>query len=123
MVEFSNRIAIMYAGEIVELAEAREIFENPLHPYTRGLISSFPPLTGPKRKMTGIPGTPPNMVEPPKGCRFHPRCTMCQPVEGKVRPKLQEVLPGHWLAYHEGMPGVNSTGAPFKGLSQPGRAF
>jgi peptide/nickel transport system ATP-binding protein len=105
MVEFSNRIAIMYAGEIVEMAAAREIFENPLHPYTRGLISSFPPLVGPKRKMTGIPGAPPNMAEPPTGCRFHPRCTMCQPVEKVARPQLQEVLPGHWLAYHEGMPG------------------
>src|SRR6476469_1803619 len=106
MVEFSNRIAIMYAGEIVELASARELFENPLHPYTKGLISSFPPLTGPKYKMAGIPGSPPNMAEPPSGCRFHPRCTMCQPIERAVKPKLQEVRPGHWLAYHAGMPGI-----------------
>ena len=98
MVEFSNRIAIMYAGEIVELASARELFENPLHPYTQGLISSFPPLTGPKRKMTGIPGSPPDMARPPSGCRFHPRCTACQPIDTQVRPKLQEVKPGHWLA-------------------------
>jgi peptide/nickel transport system ATP-binding protein len=107
MVEFSNRIAIMYAGEIVEMAPAREIFEHPLHPYTKGLISSFPPLVGPKHKMTGIPGSPPNMAEPPRGCRFHPRCTMCQPVEKVVKPKLQEVQPGHWLAYHEGMPTIS----------------
>lgn len=106
MVEFSNRIAIMYAGEIVELASARELFENPLHPYTKGLINSFPPLTGPKYKMAGIPGSPPNMAEPPTGCRFHPRCTMCKPVERVVKPQLQEVLPGHWLAYHAGMPGI-----------------
>jgi peptide/nickel transport system ATP-binding protein len=104
MVEFSDRIAIMYAGEIVELASARELFDNPLHPYTQGLISSFPPLVGPKRKMTGIPGSPPDMAKPPSGCRFHPRCTACQPVEEYVRPQLQEVRPGHWLAYHEGMP-------------------
>jgi peptide/nickel transport system ATP-binding protein len=104
MVEFSDRIAIMYAGEIVELASARELFDNPLHPYTQGLISSFPPLVGPKRKMTGIPGSPPDMAKPPSGCRFHPRCTACQPVEEYVRPQLQEVSPGHWLAYHEGMP-------------------
>ncbi len=123
MVEFSNRIAIMYAGEIVELAGAREVFENPLHPYTKGLINSFPPLTGPKRKMTGIPGAPPNMAEPPKGCRFHPRCTMCQPVEGERRPKLQEVLPGHWLAYHEGIPGVNVKGQAVKNLNPPGLVF
>lgn len=104
MVEFSDRIAIMYAGEIVELAPARELFENPLHPYTQGLISSFPPLVGPKRKMAGIPGSPPDMAKPPSGCRFHPRCTACRPIDTQGRPKLQEVKPGHWLAYHEGMP-------------------
>jgi peptide/nickel transport system ATP-binding protein len=104
MVEFSNRIAIMYAGQIVELAEAKELFNNPLHPYTQGLLSSFPPLRGPKRRMTGIPGSPPNMAEPPSGCRFHPRCTLCKPIEKEVAPRLREVIPGHWLAYHTGMP-------------------
>lgn len=107
MVEFSDRIGIMYAGEIVELASAQEIFNNPLHPYTQGLIHSFPPLTGPKQKLTGIPGSPPDMVAPPTGCRFHPRCTACQPIETQVTPKLREVTPGHWLAAHVGMPGVS----------------
>ena len=78
MVEFSDRIAIMYAGQIVELAAAQEMFNNPLHPYTQGLMNSFPPLTAPKRRLTGIPGSPPNMVDPPSGCRFHPRCTIVQ---------------------------------------------
>src|SRR5215216_3495606 len=73
MVEFSTRIAIMYAGEIVELAPARELFENPLHPYTQGLMNSFPALTGERRVLTGIPGSPPDMLRPPSGCRFHPR--------------------------------------------------
>ena len=104
MVEFSNRIAIMYAGQIIELAESNELFNNPLHPYTQGLLSSFPPLHGPKRRMTGIPGSPPNMAIPPTGCRFHPRCTMCKPIETEVAPSLVEVVPGHWLAYHNGMP-------------------
>jgi peptide/nickel transport system ATP-binding protein len=104
MVEFSDRIAIMYAGQIVELAPAKELFNNPLHPYTQGLMNSFPSLTGPKRKLTGIAGSPPNMVDPPTGCRFHPRCTMCNPIETRVEPKLQEVKPGHWVAYHVGMP-------------------
>ncbi len=104
MVEFSDRIGIMYAGQIVELASAREIFNNPLHPYTQGLINSFPPLTGPKQKLTGIPGSPPDMVAPPSGCRFHPRCTACNHIETKVAPKLREVKPGHWLAAHVGMP-------------------
>ena len=104
MVEFSDRIGIMYAGEIVELAPAKELFNNPLHPYTQGLINSFPPLTGPKQKLTGIPGSPPNLIEPPTGCRFHPRCTKCQPIETQVKPKLREVKPDHWVAYHAGMP-------------------
>ncbi|HEY0734085.1 MAG TPA: ABC transporter ATP-binding protein [Herpetosiphonaceae bacterium] len=104
MVEFSDRIGIMYAGEIVELAPAKELFTNPLHPYTQGLINSFPPLTGPKQKLTGIPGSPPNLITPPSGCRFHPRCTQCQPIETQVKPKLREVKPEHWVAYHAGMP-------------------
>lgn len=74
MVEFSDRIGIMYVGEIVELAKAKDVFNDPKHPYTQGLINSFPALTGEKRKLTGIPGSPPDMVAPPSGCRFHPRC-------------------------------------------------
>ena len=104
MVEFSDRIGIMYAGQIVEMADSREIFTNPLHPYTKGLLSSFPPLHGPKQKLAGIPGSPPDMAAPPSGCRFHPRCSLCQPVEKKVPPQLVEVVPRHWLAYHPGMP-------------------
>lgn len=104
MVEFSDQMAIMYAGEIVERAASREIFTNPIHPYTQGLLSSFPSLTGKKRKLTGIPGTPPNLVNPPKGCKFHPRCTRCTYQPTDVTPQLTEILPGHWVAVHEGMP-------------------
>ena len=76
MVEFSDRIGIMYAGNMVELADAkRELFENPLHPYTQGLLSSFPALTGEKRKVDGHTWfAPPSLLKPPSGCRFHPRC-------------------------------------------------
>jgi peptide/nickel transport system ATP-binding protein len=104
MVEFSDRIAIMYAGQIVELAPSQELFNNPLHPYTQGLMNSFPSVTGPRRKLTGIPGSPPNLLALPPGCRFHPRCTACNPRETKTVPTLQEVKPGHWVAYHVGMP-------------------
>ncbi|MEO8288702.1 MAG: ABC transporter ATP-binding protein [Chloroflexota bacterium] len=100
MVEFSTRIAIMYAGEIVELAPARKLFDDPLHPYTQGLMTSFPSLTGPKHKLTGIPGAPPDMVAPPSGCRFHPRCDRCKPMHTQVVPKLVEVKPDHWVACH-----------------------
>lgn len=120
MVEFSNRIAIMYAGRIVELADAKELFNNPLHPYTQGLLNSFPPLHGAKRRMIGIPGSPPNMSEPPSGCRFHPRCTICRPIETEVEPRLIEVLPRHWLAYHNGMPLPQSLAAR-AGLSEERR--
>jgi peptide/nickel transport system ATP-binding protein len=104
MVEFSDRIGIMYAGQIVEMAGSKQIFNNPLHPYTQGLLRSFPALHGTKRKLTGIAGAPPNLVEPPAGCRFNPRCTVCNPRETRVQPALREVLPGHWLAWHEGLP-------------------
>jgi peptide/nickel transport system ATP-binding protein len=104
MVEFSDRIGVMYAGQIVEMAGAKEIFNNPRHPYTQGLLSSFPPLHGARQRLTGIPGSPPNMADPPAGCRFHPRCTICQLKETQEPPQLREVLPGHWLRWHKGLP-------------------
>ena len=100
LVEFSDRIAIMYAGQIVELAPAKELFARPLHPYTQGLMSSFPTLEGEKRKLTGIPGSPPDMAKPPSGCRFHPRCPKVKPMHTRVEPRLTEVSPGHWVACH-----------------------
>ena len=78
LVELSDRIAIMYAGDIVELAPADELFRRPLHPYTAGLMSSFPPLTGERTLMMGIPGSPPDLKHPPAGCRFHPRCPIAR---------------------------------------------
>ena len=100
MVEFSDRIGIMYAGNIVELAPAKELFNNPLHPYTQGLLGSFPALTGEKKKITGIPGTPPNLLHPPTGCRFHPRCPKVMSHCAQLVPQLQEAAPGHWVACH-----------------------
>ena len=104
MVEFSDVMGIMYAGEIVEMAPAKEIFASPIHPYTQGLLSSFPSLTGKKRKLTGIPGSPPDLIDPPRGCKFHPRCTVCTHKETEEQPRFTEVFPGHWVAVHEGMP-------------------
>jgi peptide/nickel transport system ATP-binding protein len=106
LVEFADRIAIMYAGEIVELAAAETIHEEPRHPYTRGLMESFPPLTGPRTRLIGIPGSPPDLSDPPSGCRFHPRCPLCvpeQPLYRKQvseRPALREVAPDHFVACH-----------------------
>ena len=98
MVETSDRIGIMYAGEIVEMAPSSEIFNNALHPYTQGLLSSFPSITGPRVQLTGIPGSPPNLIAPPKGCRFHPRCQYYDGIEREKSPELSEVSPGHWVA-------------------------
>ncbi len=100
MVEFSDRIAIMYAGDIVELAPAKELFNNPLQPYTQGLLGSFPALTGEKTKLTGIPGAPPNLLKPPAGCRFHPRCPKVMAHCSEIVPRLQEISPDHSVACH-----------------------
>jgi peptide/nickel transport system ATP-binding protein len=100
LVEFSDRIAIMYAGQIVEEGSAADIFDDPLHPYTQGLMQSFPSLTGEKVRMQGIPGSPPNMLHPPSGCRFHPRCAQFKESHARHVPKLREVKPGHFVACH-----------------------
>jgi peptide/nickel transport system ATP-binding protein len=100
LVEISDRIAIMYAGQIVEMAPARELFDSPLHPYTQGLMSSFPSLTGEKKRLTGIAGSPPDLVSPPSGCRFHPRCPKRFEICDKVIPNLAEVRPNHFVSCH-----------------------
>ncbi|MCY3572922.1 MAG: ABC transporter ATP-binding protein [Chloroflexi bacterium] len=74
LVEISDRIGIMYAGKFVEAGPAHEIFRDPKHPYTNRLMNSFPTVHGPRRELLGIPGAPPDLIEPPAGCRFHPRC-------------------------------------------------
>jgi peptide/nickel transport system ATP-binding protein len=100
LIEFSDRIAIMYAGQIVESAPAQDLFDSPQHPYTQGLMSSFPALTGEKQRLTGIPGSPPDMLRPPSGCRFHPRCPLVRPLHTRVVPPLRETRPGHFVACH-----------------------
>ena len=100
LVEFSNRILIMYAGELVENAPAHELFQNPLHPYTLGLMNSFPSISGEKRKLTGIPGSPPDLASPPTGCRFHPRCPRALPVCTQTAPVMKTISAGHSVACH-----------------------
>jgi peptide/nickel transport system ATP-binding protein len=107
LLEFADRISIMYAGEIVETTAAARLAQEPLHPYTQGLIASFPPLTGPLARLTGIPGAPPDLRFPPAGCRFHSRCPYCTPDQVELylrqtteRPRLREVEPGHEVACH-----------------------
>ena len=107
LLEFADRIAIMYAGEIVERAPAARLAASPQHPYTQGLLSSFPPLRGPIAPLTGIPGSPPDMTDPPPGCRFNPRCPHCLPGQPALflrqtteRPRLREVEEEHEVACH-----------------------
>jgi peptide/nickel transport system ATP-binding protein len=102
LVEFSDRIAIMYAGRIVELAPADQLFEHPQHPYTAALMGSFPPLAGEKVRLLGIPGSPPDLREPPPGCRFHPRCPRAQSIPCAVdEPHLRLLAAGgHAAACH-----------------------
>jgi peptide/nickel transport system ATP-binding protein len=100
LVEISTQIAIMYAGEIVERAPARELFDKPLHPYTQGLMNSFPSISGEKHKLTGIPGSPPDLVDPPSGCRFHPRCPKAMAICSQTPPPGREISPHHSVACH-----------------------
>src|SRR5947208_10910264 len=93
LLETADKIAIMYAGRIVETATNRELLRQPRHPYSYGLLNSFPSLHGPSRKMTGIPGFPPDLRAVPPGCAFHPRCPMAFGVCNKIIPMLGASTP------------------------------
>lgn len=72
--EMADTIGVMYAGQLVEVGPTRDIFDDPLHPYTKGLLESAPNITEPERSMKPVPGSPPDLASPPPGCKFHPRC-------------------------------------------------
>jgi peptide/nickel transport system ATP-binding protein len=93
--EICDRVGVMYAGSVCEVAEVKELFHHPLHPYTKALLQTIPrPLSALKT----IPGTVPQLIEPPPGCRFHPRCSQAMEKCSKDLPLLQEVSQGHWVA-------------------------
>jgi peptide/nickel transport system ATP-binding protein len=100
LVEFSDKIAVMYAGEIVENAPARELFESAHHPYSIGLMNSFPSIKGEKQKLVGIPGSPPDLVAPPTGCKFHPRCPKVMEVCSLVKPAQTKISAEHSVCCH-----------------------
>ena len=85
---FSDRLAVMYAGQVVELGRTREVFDRPEHPYSKGLMEAFPSLLGVPRRLTGIAGTPPSLVNPPPGCLFAPRCAHATDECRSVLPEL-----------------------------------
>ncbi|NWG10806.1 ABC transporter ATP-binding protein [Candidatus Bathyarchaeota archaeon] len=98
--EVCEKTAIMYAGNIVEIGDSVSIFKNPLHPYTKGLVLAFPNIKSQKVKMISIPGSPPDLLNPPTGCRFHPRCQYAMEVCKKIVPPLETVEENHKVACH-----------------------
>jgi peptide/nickel transport system ATP-binding protein len=88
---FSDRLAVMYAGAVVEFGPTRKVFDGSLRPYTQGLLEAFPSVYGPKVPLEGIPGAPPNLAHLPEGCRFHPRCPKVMPQCYVSRPELYNV--------------------------------
>jgi len=101
--EVADRVCVMYAGQIVEDASVTELFHNPLHPYTQGLLASVPRIDKPDKELRTIPGSVPNLIDPPKGCRFHPRCPEAMPICREARPPMTDEGAGHSVAcylYH-----------------------
>ena len=95
----ADRIAILYAGKLVEVAETAAILEEPRHPYTRFLIESLPNLDS-REERVSIPGRPPALDRPPSGCRFHERCPLAKAICQSIEPNLIQIAPGHWTACH-----------------------
>jgi len=98
--DLCDSVAVMYAGKIVEYGDIYKIYKNPKHPYTQGLLGAFPNIRAKKQRLIGIPGAPPNLANPPPGCRFHPRCPYAFDRCKVEEPKLKEVEPGYFVACH-----------------------
>jgi peptide/nickel transport system ATP-binding protein len=99
--EMCDRVGVMYAGSMAEIADARTIFKEPLHPYTVGLMLSVPNASVEVEKLYTIPGSVPNLIRPPSGCRFHPRCSYAKEFCKEVKPPLTEIREGHFVACHK----------------------
>lgn len=98
------RVAVMYAGTVVEEAPTAELLAQPLHPYAQGLLAAVPDLDRPEHRPSGIPGSIPNLLRPPQGCRFHPRCPRATAECAAVKPLLRELAPAHRVACHHATP-------------------
>jgi len=95
-----DKVAVMYSGHIIEYGKRYDLFENPLHPYTKGLMASIPEVGERKKELNMIPGTVPNLIYPPSGCRFHPRCNKCFKPCDHIKPRSIEVEEGHYVECH-----------------------
>jgi peptide/nickel transport system ATP-binding protein len=100
MGEIADRIGVMYAGNLIELGEAQQVFGAPEHPYTKGLVASFPTIHGPKERLFGIPGNPVNLLDIPTGCNFQARCGECFEKCQKVEPALSTLANGRQVSCH-----------------------
>jgi len=103
--DMADQVAVMYAGQIVELAPAFDLLSRPLHPYTKALMDSVPKLSDGAQRLRAIPGTVPRIGDFPPGCRFYPRCPTARPECAETMPQLREVEPRHWVrcVYAESM--------------------
>jgi len=97
--ETCDRVAVMYGGKIVEEASLVSLYQNPMHPYSEALISSYPSIKGEKQKLASIPGSPPNLIEPPSGCKFNPRCSRVMDICRLNEPDMI-LKNGHSIACH-----------------------
>jgi len=98
--ETCGKIGVMYAGKIVESADADSLFYDTIHPYTKALLSSYPSIKGEVKRLNPIPGEPPNLLDPPVGCRFYPRCPERNDICEGQEPEFLEVKEGHFVACH-----------------------
>lgn len=98
--ETCDRVAVMYAGRIIETGPTEKVYENPAHPYTQALIAAFPNIEGKRHLAQSIPGNPPNLLYPPAGCRFHERCAQGFGLCSLEDPKAVEISPGHVASCH-----------------------
>ncbi|MGH9106610.1 MAG: ABC transporter ATP-binding protein [Acidimicrobiales bacterium] len=120
---FSDRVAVMYAGQVVEARGTKRLFDNPLHPYTRGLLEAFPSVYGPKVPLQGIPGSPPDLANLPVGCNFSPRCPEVMPRCRAAEPPLYQIEDAQVrCVLYDGGASVQGSGAsaPGGGASAPG---
>jgi oligopeptide/dipeptide ABC transporter ATP-binding protein len=123
LLELADRIAVMYAGQLLESGSSAEIQREPAHPYTRGLVNSFPSLRGPRRELAGIPGSPPDLRNLPPGCPFLPRCSFGTAACAQIDMSLVQVTtsadPGHVTACPFVLPGTPSPALPEPTAANP----
>jgi peptide/nickel transport system ATP-binding protein len=98
--EMADRVAVMYAGNVVEYTDAHTLFSQPKHPYTVGLLNCYPEVEGPRKKLESIEGVVPDLINPPSGCRFHPRCKQAMPICQQREPGLRPIAEGHLVSCH-----------------------